>query len=343
MKQVTKQKVTAVVCTRNRYFDTLPLCLSAIATQTYKPEEIIIYDDGDHIDIRNSSPYNNLFPMIQTLGMSFKVIFTNGGQVVGHRKSLFDSTGDFIWRVDDDEVPESNVLEILMSNMKEGVGAVAGCVLDPKNTLTSTLASNKMEDIYLGANIQWFKHTEISEVDHLYSSFVYRKEAVKPEFYANLSRVGHREETIFSYEIKRAGYKLIVDPTATTWHLRNPNGGIRSEQDHSLWQKDEFVFSSKLREWGIQPTEYKFVALDAGLGDHLMFKEILQDMKKKYPKIIMAICYPEVFKDEKDIKFISIAEIKAMMNIEELNIYKYAWDRNWGESLINAYRSMYNV
>ena len=343
MKQETKQKVTAVVCTHNRYFDTLPLCLSAIATQTYKPHEILIYDDGDHTDVRNASPYNSLFPMIQVSGINFRVIFTNEGQVAGHRKSLTDSEGSFIWRVDDDEVPEPNTLEILMGNMKKGVGAVGGCVLDPKNTTVATMASNKIEDIYLGVNIQWFKHTTISEVDHLYSSFVYRKKAVKPEFYANLSRVGHREETIFSHEIKRAGWKLIVDPTAITWHLRNPNGGIRSESNQTLWAQDEQVFTDKLKQWGIVPTQYKFVVLDCGLGDHLMFKSILPDMMKKYQNLIIAMCYPEVFREDKDVKLISIAEAKAMMDIEEFNVYKYAWDRNWDKSLIGAYRGLYSV
>jgi len=76
--------------------------------------------------------------------------------------------------------------------MSDGVGAVAGLVLDPKSDIgENKLASNKIENIFVGLNEQWGRgFTEVKEVDHLYSTFLYRKEAGKHGYEQSLSRVG---------------------------------------------------------------------------------------------------------------------------------------------------------
>ncbi len=336
-------EVTAVISTRDRYFTTLPNCLISIALQTYRPKHIIIYDDGEQKDLRQEPLYENIFKFIQARGISWTIQFGDRkGQVANHQRSIREANTEWIWRIDDDNVIEHDVLERLVSNVAPGVGAVAGLVLDPKQPIVSNrLASNKIEDIYCGLNEQWFKFDGIKEVDHLYSTFIYSKEAARNGYCMELSKIGHREETIFTYEMKRAGWKLLIDSSAVTWHLRLSSGGIRSETDGQLWANDEIIFSKKLQEWGVVPRHVKLIVLDSGLGDHLVFKSILPEIRKRYKDLILAHCYPEVFKEDTDIKQISIAEAYMVTKSDDHSVYKWMWDRNWKKSLADAYRGMY--
>lgn len=340
--------VTVIVSTKNRYFTTLPNLLISIALQTLKPETLIIYDDGDHKDLRNESVYQNIFMMLQQNGISWSVKFGEGkGQVLNHQKSIADAETEWIWRVDDDNVLEPDCLEKLFSNVTDGVGAVGGLVLDPKFNYQSLnpLASNRIEDIFKGLNIQWYRWKGKQEVDHLYSTFIFRKEAAEKigGYCKELSMVGHREETIFTYSMKRAGWKLIVDSSAVTWHMRDSQGGIRAGSRAEMWSHDDGIFRQKLNEWGVTPTEIKLCVLDSGLGDHFVFSKVLLDMKKKYPNVVLAVCYPEVFTDHKDVILLSIADAQQMVDITEHNVYKYMWDRTWTKSIEEAYREMYDV
>lgn len=336
-----KPTVTAVVCTKDRYFTSLPNCLMSIAMQTVLPDALFIYDDGEQKDLRQEAVYQNLFALFTQKGIDWQVKFgARKGQVFSHQASLSEANTSWIWRIDDDNVMEANVLEKLLSNIADNIGAVGGLVLDPKIPLSShRLASNKMEDIYMGLNVQWFKDSPKQEVDHLYSTFIYRKD-VAPAYCMSLSRVGHREETIFTHELKRKGFKLIVDPAAVTWHLRAPTGGIRSESDTSLWGHDDQIFAEKLKEWNIKPRSIKLCVLDNGLGDHLIFKSVLQELKAIHKNLVLAVCYPSVFENE-GVELISIAEAQMATNTAELNIYKKMWDWNWKWSMADAYRRLY--
>lgn len=348
IKEKLKEGVTAIVSTKDRYYTSLPNCLISIALQTVKPKKLIVYDDGEQKDLRIDPLYKNIFLLLSNNGIKWEIKFgARQGQVRNHQRSIMDSNTEWIWRIDDDNVLEADVLEKLMKNIKPNVGAIGGLVVDPKIPISShKLASNKIEDIYLGLNIQWFKEDRgVIEVDHLYSTFIYRKEAAEHGYCLDLSKVGHREETVFSHEMKRAGWKLLVDTSAVTWHLRNDIGGIRSDSHQDMWAHDEQIFAKKLEKWGVIPNKYKFIVLDCGLGDSLMFKSILPEIKEKYKdhKIVISNCYPECFSNE-DIISISIAEAQMILgDLSNYNVYKWAWDRNWKTSLIDAYRGLYDV
>jgi GT2 family glycosyltransferase len=343
-----KTSVTATISTRDRYFTTLPIAIMSIANQTVAPDRLVIYDDGEQQDLRRIPVYSNLFSILTNKGIDWSVEFgKRQGQVKNHQKALDDAKTEWIWRLDDDNAPEANVLEQLLSNIDDSVGAVGGLVFHPNGAIKhNKIASNMIEDVGLMMNAQWFKQDKKLEVDHLYSTFIYRVKAGSHGYCKELSQVGHHEETIFTYEIKRSGYKVIIDPKAITWHLREGTGGIRSYNDTSLWERDSVIFKKKLEGWGIKPAQYKFVVLDNGLGDHLAFKRLLPDIKQRYAdhNIIIACCYNEVFRKDKDIKLISVADAKNIFDdLDKWNVYKHMWDnthKHW--TLEEGYRSLYD-
>ena len=356
-KQFTGTDVTCTISTRGRYFTTLPLCLIAIANQTISPNYLIIFDDNEiKKDLREEPIYKNIFSLFQCKNINWSLIFGSGeGQVRNHQIALSGEkekntpivSTPLIWRLDDDNIPEPNVLETLLSSFTDTTGAVSCLVLNSKHGLHSnSLASNKISDIFLGLNQQWFlpQSYETVSADHLYSTFLYRKEAGKHGYENGLSRIGHREETLFTFNMVRNGYECLINPNAIIWHFDSPSGGIR-DGAAEMWANDEGIFRQRLSEWGIFINEFEFCVLDNGLGDHALFLTILPKIieKNKGKKIIIAACYPEIFEDYLDkITLISIAEAQLIHgNLDRWNIYKWAIDHRLTGPLIAAFEDLY--
>ena len=111
--------VTAEVSTKDRYRTTLGLCLAAIINQTRPPDKLVLYDDSDERipaeQLCETSPFEGLFKLAADKGIEWSIQSTPRlGQVANHQHALDTATTDFIWRVDDDEVPEPDCLEILL-------------------------------------------------------------------------------------------------------------------------------------------------------------------------------------------------------------------------------------
>lgn len=345
-------KVTASISTRNRYHTTLPACLIAIACQSKVPEELIIFDDGDRLDLRQDPLYQSIFMHLGKRGIDWRVEYGTGeGQVKNHQATIKLAKHELIWRLDDDNMPEANVLETLYNELGKRSGAIGGLVLDPKNNIQpNKLASSKIEDIMLGLNEQWFAHekTSIKKVDHLYSTFLYRKEAAQHGYEPTLSRVGHREETIFTHEMTRRGWELQVTPHCVTWHYHTPTGGIRDNTKQEMWDSDELIFHEKLKLWGVKMNQYFPIILSNGLGDHLAFKTVIPEIIQKHggKKILLAVCYPDLFKEylsNPNISIITIADalISFGNEMQRYDIYQWMDSNNWDGHIIDAFRTLY--
>lgn len=333
--------ITVDCCTKDRYLTTLPQTLLSIAMQTRTPDALVLYDDSENqMDIRNNETFRYILQLFEEKKIQWQVMFgAKRGQHIGHQRIQEMAQGEFIWRIDDDEIAQPNVLETLLNRFKElgeGVGAVGGLVLVPGASIQSP-TPNKITDS-IDHNCQWHRwpaemSTPYLEVEHLYSSYLYRKGI--QDFDINLSPVAHREETLHSYGIFKKGCKVIATGEAITYHFRSSSGGIRTGKSED-WYHDEVAFQETLREYNGK----KVCFLDCGKGDHVIFKTLLPKIKEKYKEITLAVCYPDIFPDE---KCISIAEGLKICNPEKHNIYKWCIDHNWRDELKYAYAEMYGV
>lgn len=320
--------ILAFVCTRGRYDTTLPLTLESIVLQRRKLDELLIYEDGEKREIWKEEKYQPIFRLIQKEGIGWRIAFGQGnGQHHGHQLSQ-ELAKEWIWRVDDDEIPEPNCLGELVMSVKDGVGAVGGNVLVPEqepNVGTGVL----LEDVASGKNIQWGGNVP-KEVEHLHSTFLYRRGIAMYD--TRLSRVAHREETMFTHEIFRRGYKLLFVPSAVTWHFRS-DGGIRTGTN-DMFRGDEWLFQRWLKSLG-----RKIAYLDNGLGDHLAFNLELDDLRRIHPDLEVACVHPEVFSG----KTMSIQDAQAI-GVNPLNHNVYAWMRmnDWKGKLHEAFLRMYS-
>lgn len=330
-----KPKILCCISTKDRY-DILPIAIQSVISQTVPPTRLILCDDGAHKDLREIDVYAHMFKLLNLKGIEWEVYFSgNKGQHHNHHMAN-KMDYDYVWRLDDDEFAEHDVIERLLPYMKDGVGGVGGAVITPGSE--SRGGTNKIEDIFHTPNLQWGRNQGVHEVDHLYSSFLYR--AGVADYNLELSPVAHREETLFSMEMSRKGYKLIVDTSIVTYHYRQSKGGIRAHDNKWYYIHDDGVFLKKLESWG-----YKVCRLDAGLGDHLAFAaEALPKLIEKYDHVIVGACYPDVFKGYK-VKVIPVGVLSGVMPDE--NVYRYMVDNKYGDgnkgNLVQAYKKMYGV
>jgi hypothetical protein len=319
-------KILCSVATRGRYFTTLPLVLNAIINQTQLPDKLVIFDDNDEpLDMRKEMIYQYFFQMLDIKGVQWEWLFAEKkGQHYIHQKAN-EMGFDWVWRVDDDAIPEPNVLRNLMLYVGPKVGAVGGEILTPPLQFDTSQSTGKVKNIDSEPNIQWNRIEQTKEVEHLHCSFLYRSGI--HDYNLGLSRVAHREETLYTYGIYQKGYKILAIPRAVTWHIKNPEGGIRSENKREMYEHDEQIFRNII---GLD--NRPIVVLNCGAGDHIVFSRILSEMDNP----IVFTCYPEIVPGS------SIAEAKELLgDIEPYNIYKKMDQWKWTDSLENAYRKLY--
>lgn len=287
----------------------------------------MIFDDNDEPqDMRGEMIYQYFFQMLDIKKVQWEWVFA-GKKGQHHIHQMANTMGyKWVWRCDDDAIPEPNVLGNLLAYAElPNVGAVGGSILTPPNLFDTSKCTGKVEDIDKEPNIQWNLIKQSKEVEHLHCSFLYR--AGVHDYNLGLSRVAHREETLFTYGLHQKGYRVLVAPHAVTWHMKNPQGGIRSETRKEMYEHDEHIFRNIV---GL--SDRTIVVLNSGLGDHIVFASILDSIRN--PMVFG--CYPEV------IPCRPIAEAQHLFgDLDQWNIYKKMCDWNWKGSLQDAFRKMY--
>jgi len=313
------------ISTKGRYDTTLPMAIQSVLTQTVLPDKLVLFDDNDEPkDLRQLQHFQYLFKIMDEKGLSWEVIFgPKKGQHYNHQTA--NTMGyEWVWRLDDDTVAESNVLETLLSYTSPEIGAVGGSILTPP-FIKGLQSTGKIEDLE-EQSIQWDYISHVKEVDHLHCSFLYR--AGIQDYNLALSRAAFREETLFTFGLKQRGYKILVIPNANTWHLKNQSGGVRTNTKE-MFDNDDKIFRNFLK--------YKnqtIVVLDCGMGDHIIFSHVLPHIKR--PEVFS--CYPDIIPGR------SIAEaIELFGDIEQFNVYRKMDQWNWKQSVEKAFRRLYNV
>jgi GT2 family glycosyltransferase len=320
-------KVLCSVATRGRYHTTLPLVLNAIINQTTLPDKLVIFDDNDEPqDMRKEMIYQYFFQMLDLKKVKWEWLFANKkGQHHIHQMAN-TMKYDWVWRVDDDAIPEPSVLGNLLGySSLENIGAIGGSILTPPNLFDTSKSTGKVVNIDTEPNIQWNYIKQTKEIEHLHCSFLYR--AGVHDYNLGLSRVAHREETLFTYGLYKKGYKILTVPHAVTWHMKNPQGGIRSETRKDMYEHDEAIFRNITAL-----SDRTIIVLNSGIGDHIVFNNILPNI----PNPVVYGCYPEIIPCK------PISEAQALFgDLDQWNIYKKMCEWNWKGSLTDAYKKLY--
>ena len=347
------------VNTRQRWGSTLPLTLQSILSQSRLPDEFLLIDDSPPEGRPDMWRHPVLGPLISTMQSKMKVKIINGPGRGPHHCHEFARTSEqakeLVWRVDDDECPEPDVLARLEKHIEHNpldrIGAAAGLVLGP-NPGANPLASSRVEDLRWCKNIQWYRWPKNAkgfypqvDVGHLHSSYLYRKDAAS--FPMNLSPVGHTEETQHTMRIKLAGFRLLVDTGITTWHYRQSDGGIRSQQGD--YDGDRKQFDDWCDSIGIKFRRRVPIWAGQGWGDCFALLQAMPDIIKHHrdAEFIQVFVRPELLDQFKSLAG-GVVTVDPLPNWQlwnfqgEFNVYCWMGNHpNFKGNLVAAYRQMY--
>ncbi len=348
--------------TKDRY-DQLALLLWSLLEQDYKDWDVTIIDDSEErVDIREIS---FILPMLKRMDYAGHEWRVNFGKKKGphycHQQVLDETRHPWIFRVDDDCILDRAVLSNLVKAWEElddgKLGAIGPIVTDsalhpdvrvlPIGWRSYKKFQGKVESngMNYGDN-QWRLHpdNEYQEVQHIYSSFLYRADVGKEVGYnLDYNVVGHREETDFSYSIHKKGYKLFIQPSALVWHLRNPKGGIRTYDQTSLWADCHRIF---LEKFGFRAEKNKdrVIKVFGGLGDHLCMTPLFRDLKRAGKKVVVSAIYHPIFAGNKNVdEIIFTDEENQYAKVDFRDLYKWAFETGFTGKLSEAWCKMYDA
>lgn len=257
-------EITVLVTTCDRYQTLLPLCLLSIVNQTYKPNRIVLVDDNLNKEFYNHEILRNVLTVMKYRNIEFQYLYGESkGCSYALQRGLDVIDSGWILKVDDDNILEPNVIELYVQNISEEIGAMGGLILDNKSFLRKQEFQsiyNQIGDLYSKINIQMVANQtpEIKEVEHIYSNYFFRKD-VAPDQCLKLTPSCHREDTIFTHEIFRKGYRLIVIPQSKTYHMNYDDTVGDNKHGKSNMNNNEFVFIEKLKEWDIVPKKIEII------------------------------------------------------------------------------------
>jgi GT2 family glycosyltransferase len=214
-----KPTVSIIIITRNRPF-LLRHCLQRVTALTYSHKEIIVVDSSTNgesqlilaqfpavIDIRLSGRRNNM-PQARNEGIAV-------------------STGEIIAFIDDDSMICSEWLTALLEAYHdEQVGAAGGRVIRRPEPYCDQQRGNpqllvRPSGVIVTKDIDLLSRSSI-EVDHLIGcNMSFRRQALEQVggFDANYTLTNLREETDLCIRVKKAGWRVIYDPTIAVVHV----------------------------------------------------------------------------------------------------------------------------
>jgi GT2 family glycosyltransferase len=133
--------------------------------------------------------------------------------------------------------------------------AAVGCSILEPDKLTNKIMpidypAQTLANLWYNRQWMWDKELKQTEVEHLYSSFIYRTSAMDAVggFAGGLSKVAFREETLTTYPMVLKGWKLHYNPAAIMWHMKSDRGGCRDFHIEELYKRDEAIFNERIKK-----------------------------------------------------------------------------------------------
>ena len=259
MSKPTIDRLLIGIVTRNRP-NYLCCLLTSLLAQTYQDFDVMIIDNGDDESLIKNNLLMSILSRMDDSGHVWR-LHRGSPQIncpSSHQKIFEQSNYKFIYKLDDDVLLDSYCLGYIMGVLKsdDTVAAAGGIFLDPnKPKAQQSLPAGVVPTMdVLNNNVQWYTQptNDIIMAEHLYSSFIYRREYLEEAggFPLNLSRLAFREETLTTYRMFKKGNKLAIVPQAIAWHFNNSNSGCHDidwAEKTRMAQEDALKFEQQLK------------------------------------------------------------------------------------------------
>ena len=247
---MTKSLVSIVIPTHNRKHKLVRL-VKGLLHNDYKNVEIIIIDDvstdGTRDLLQKEFADNKTIKMYRNRSHLYTAASRDYGASL--------AKGEYIFFIDDDNVVTERLISVLVEALeKDSSVGEAGPVMyyfqnkkklfwaGTKRNMTTTKTNFFINYSQLPNTSQW-------QTDDVPNAFMVRSSVIKKHhitFFKNLFM--HYEESDYAYQIKKAGYKIIVARDAIIYH-DTPEGdkGAAGFLQHTLQDEHRIYFTARNR------------------------------------------------------------------------------------------------
>jgi len=236
-------KLSVIICTRNR-FDDFKNTVSSLAKQNRLPDEFIIVDSSDVLQIEEYlNSIKLLFPT--------RYFHTQPGLTLQRNHGVRESTGDLIYFFDDDVDLDANYIaeveKIVANDAKHEIGTVGGRIVNTleKQPVTFRLWSDRkifdlISFIFGLGNFGSgrFRHSGMPTHPHASKKsgyieclsgccMAFRREVFKKILFdENLPNYGLMEDVDISKRTLDLGYKIYYETSAALVHNESPKNRL---------------------------------------------------------------------------------------------------------------------
>lgn len=220
LKNKKDPSVSVIIPTMDRP-EMLERCINSVISGTYKNIEIIISDD---------SKSNESKLVVERLKKGFRRIKyvhnTERSISVAINKAIRQSRGELIFILDDDNEINKNCITELVSSITKSsnIGIVGPLALyySHRNIImhAGVIRSKFMRRaLYIHENERWGGQIkEGEEVEDFANAFMFRRKAAKKAGLWDLLVPYMGEDGDFEARVRKAGYTVIINPQAKTYH-----------------------------------------------------------------------------------------------------------------------------
>ena len=254
LQDKTNPHISVIIPTKDRP-KMLERCLNSVLLSTYTNLEIIVSDDSKSSESKETvEKFKNKFQNIKYICNNENNISIAINRAI---KQSDSDNSDFAFILDDDnEIGKNCIKELISSMVKDkNVGIVGPIAFYYSNKdiimHAGTIRSKFMRRaLYVHENERWTNQiNEGYEVEDFANAFMFRKEVVKKVGMWDLLVPLMGEDADFEARVRKAGYKVIINPKAVTYHdiPYNPNEIYflrvsESRMYHSMHSKVLYVF-----------------------------------------------------------------------------------------------------
>jgi len=250
------KSIHVIILNWNGEDDTIE-CINSLIKQVGVKLNIIVIDNGSKEQsikkIKNKFPYLKIIENKKNLGFS-------GGMNIGIKVALRNEA-EYILLINNDTVAEPNLVKNLLANIQGDIG-IAGPIIyyyqDP-NRIWSV--GGKIHPIFTELFIKLEKEKQIPKKPEKRDFITGCAMLIKREVFEKVGVFDERfnpayyEDLDFCLRVKKAGYKIIVDPNSILWHkVSQSSKEIESENLIFLVARNSGIYFRKnLKLWNFLP------------------------------------------------------------------------------------------
>lgn len=256
-------EVSIIIPTYKRKQSVIRL-LESLVTEMNGKYELIISEQ-----IENNGHVFKSFAKKHNMNLIYCFLQSVIGTSAAKNEAVKNANGKYLVFFDDDVKVEKKIIENLTKNFKNPrIGAVCGRVITPGQSIEDT-HDNVGMITYFGRFTDGYSSKIRQEIDTVIGcNCAWRAELFKKIGGFDVQFTGAiREDSDISLRTIQEGYKVIFEPNALVYHLREPSGGGRKTEGRLAWYfnflSNETYFFLKFRPKWIVPiiiaTRYEWI------------------------------------------------------------------------------------